>query len=285
MHKQLIRISTFILTAFLLLTLAGCGTQEKTNNLAVQAEKVETRHLKIGATVTPHAEILYKSKELLHKEGVEIEVVEFTDYTRLNEALEDGDLDANYFQHSLYLNDFNAKNNTEIVSAGKVHYEPFGLYGGRAASLDEVKEGSTIAVPNDATNEARALLLLEEAGLIKLNAAAGITATVFDIEENEYNLEIVELGAEQVARALKDVDFAVINGNYAISADLNPSKDALLIESSDTKAADAYANVIAVKKGAAQDEAIKKLLNVLHSEEIKTFINEKYEGAVLPVAN
>lgn len=273
--KQIQKLAALILIGLLTLTLVACGGQEEAKEF--------TDHLKIGATPTPHAEVLHEAAKLLEEQGIELEIVEFTDYTTINPALDSGDLDANYFQHGQYLDDFNEKNKTHLVAAGKVHYEPYGLYGGRAKSLDDLTDGAQIAVPNDATNEARALLLLEQAGLIKLKEGAGILATIHDIAENPHNLDIVELAAEQIPRALEDVDFAVINGNYAISAGLNVATDALVIESADGEAGQVYANVVAVKEGHENDKAVQALLDVLHSEELADWITDKYQGAVLPV--
>ncbi len=273
--KQLKKLTALILIALLTLALVACGGAKETAEF--------TAKLKIGATPTPHAEVLQEAAKILKEQGIELEIVEFTDYTTINPALDSGDLDANYFQHGQYLDDFNEKNKTELVSAGKVHYEPYGLYGGRLDSLDDLANGATIAVPNDATNEARALLLLEQAGLIKLKEGAGILATIHDIVDNPHELDIVELAAEQIPRALADVDFAVINGNYAISAGLNVATDALVIEAADGEAGNVYANVVAVKKGHENDPAVKALLDVLHSEALGQWIKDTYEGAVLPV--
>lgn len=265
------RCIAFILTLAFLVALPGCAKKDNVSGT-----------LTIGATPTPHAEILREAQKALKEKGIELEIIEFTDYTTINPALESGDLDANYFQHIQYLTDYNEKNGSKLVSAGKVHYEPYGLYGGKCSSLDQLQTGASIAVPNDATNEARALLLLEQAGLITLKAGAGILATVHDIADNPHQLDIVELAAEQIPRALRDVDFAVINGNYAISAGLNVARDALVIEAADGEAGKVYANVVAVREGDENREAINALLEVLHSEALCQWITEKYDGAVLP---
>ena len=191
-------------------------------------------------------------------------------------------MDANYFQHQPYLDDFNAQNGTTLVTVATVHFEPFGLYAGKTASLEELKEGAKVAVPNDTTNEARALLLLEAQGLIKLKEGAGINATKIDIVENPLNLEIVELEAAQIPRALQDVDIAAINGNYAVGAGLS-LKDALAVEAADSLAAQTYGNVVVVKEGNEESEKTKALVEVILSEEVKTFINDNYDGAVVPV--
>ena len=243
---------------------------------------LEGTTIKVGATPAPHAEILEVAKGILAEQGITLEIVEFNDYIQPNLAVESGELDANYFQHITYMNEFNVSDGTHLVSAAEVHYEPFGLYAGKTATLDELADGAQIAVPNDTTNEARALLLLEQEGLITLREGAGITATKADIEENPKNLEIVELEASQLPVRLADVDMAVINGNYALDAGLNVS-DALAVESADGEAAQAYVNVLAVKEGRETDPAIQALAAALCSDEVKTYIEENYNGAVVAV--
>lgn len=238
----------------------------------------------VGASPAPHAEILKAAAPILEKQGITLVVKEFTDYVLPNTALEGKDLDANYFQHQPYLDDFNKKNGTSIVSAGAIHYEPLGLYPGKTKALDALKNGAVIAVPNDTSNEARALLLLQAAGLITLKADAGLTATVKDIAENPKKLEIKELEAAQIARTLPDVDLAVINGNYAIEAGLNAASDALAKEEKDSLAAKTYANIIAVRTGDESRPEIKALVAVLQSDEIKKFIDDTYKGAVVPAS-
>ena len=240
----------------------------------------ELAKVKVGASVTPHAEILNAVKDELKAAGYDLEVVEFTDYVLPNTALEQGDLDANYFQHTPYLENFNEEKGTHLVSVGKIHYEPFGIYAGKTSDLSAIPEGGSIAIPNDGTNEARALLLLEAQGLIKLKEGVTFTATVLDIAENPKNLSIKEIEAAQLARSLQDVDAAVINGNYAIQAGLKV-KDALAIEDKDSIAADTYANVLVVKEGHENDDATKALLAALQSDTAKKFMEEKYEGAVI----
>lgn len=252
--------------------------QESENN-----SSGENTVIKIGATPAPHAEILKKAAEILETKGYTLEIVEFTDYVQPNIAVNDGALDANYFQHQPYLDAFNEERGTDLVSVAVIHYEPFGIYPGKTASLDELKDGATVAVPNDTTNEARALLLLEAQGLIKLKEDAGLKATVNDIIENPKNLEIIEIEAAQIPHSLQDVDIAVINGNYAIEAGLNVAKDALATEDADSIGAKTYGNVVAVKKGNENNEAVKALVEVLKSDEIKQFINDTYEGAVVPL--
>lgn len=298
------RITSFML-AFTLAAgaLAGCATKaepEATNSETTKDSSTETKDdstdttdakteeattedktIKVGASPTPHAEILEQAKAILEKDGYTLEIVEYNDYVLPNTALDTGELDANYFQHKPYLDDFNKENGTDIVSAGAIHFEPFGIYAGKTKSIEELKEGATIAVPNDATNEARALLLLEAQGLIKLKADAGLSATKLDIEENKLNLNIEEIEAAQIARALPDVDLAAINGNYAIQGGLSVS-DALATEEADSLAATTYANIIAVNAGNENSEKVQALLKALQSEEIRKFIEEKYTGAVVP---
>ena len=243
---------------------------------------LEGTTIKVGATPAPHAEILEIAKGILAEQGITLEIVEFNDYIQPNLAVESGELDANYFQHITYMNEFNVSDGTHLVSAAEIHYEPFGLYAGKTASIDELADGAQIAVPNDTTNEARALLLLQQEGLITLKEGAGITATKADIAENPKNLDIVELEASQLPVRLGDVDMAVINGNYAIDAGLKVS-DALAVESADGEAAQAYVNVLAVKEGHENDPAIQALVEALKSDEVKTFMDETYEGAVVPM--
>ena len=242
----------------------------------------DDKTITVAASETPHSEILEAAKPILEEEGYDLEVTVFDDYVQPNEVVESGDFDANYFQHIPYLNSFNEEKGTYLVNAGGIHYEPFGIYPGTKSSLDDIADGDTIAVPNDTTNEARALLLLQDNGIIKLKDGAGLEATVNDIEENPYNVEIVELAAEQVARVAEETSYIVLNGNYALQAGYSVSKDALAYETSDSEAAKTYVNVIAVKEGNENSDKIKALVDVLKSDEIKDFINEKYDGAVIP---
>jgi D-methionine transport system substrate-binding protein len=266
------KLITILLTVAVIATVfVGCG---KTN---------ESKTIKIGASVTPHAEILKVAKDILAEQGYTLEIVEYNDYVIPNTATESGELLANYFQHQPYLTDFNTEKGTHLVSVASIHYEPFGIYAGKTKSLDALADGATIAVPNDGTNEARALLLLEAQGLIKLKADVGFTATALDIESNPKNLVIKEIEAAQLARALTDVDLAVINGNYAIEAGLKVGTDALAVEDKDSEAAQTYANIVAVKEGNENNEGIKALVKALKSDKVRNFINEKYEGAVIPL--
>ena len=272
--------------------LAGCGggtgtSQTPAGNSESPAASTETGSLegttlKVGATPAPHAEILEVVKDLLAEQGITLDIVEFNDYIQPNNAVEDGSLDANYFQHITYMNDFNDQNGTHLVSAAEVHYEPMSLYAGKVSSLDELADGALIGVPNDATNEARALLVLQQEGLITLRDGAGITATINDIVDNPKNLQFSEMEAAQLPLRLADLDMAVINGNYAIDAGLSMD-DALATESADGEAAQAYVNVLAVKEGRETDPAIQALAAALCSDEVKTYIEENYNGAVVAV--
>lgn len=249
---------------------------------AADAPVEEKGTITVAASPTPHAEILAEAKKILAKEGWDLEVTEFEDYVQPNLVVESGEFDANYFQHIPYLEDFNANQGTHLVNAGGIHYEPFGIYPGTKASLDELENGDVIAVPNDTTNEARALLLLEANGIITLKEGAGLAATVKDIEENPLNIKIQELEAAQVSRVKDEVAFVVLNGNYALAAGFSVAKDAVAYETSDSEAAKTYVNVIAVKEGNENSEGIQALVNVLKSDEIKTYITENYDGAVIP---
>ena len=238
--------------------------------------------IKVAASATPHAEILAAAKPILAEQGWDLEVTEFDDYVLPNEVVESGEMDANYFQHVPYLDSFNEEKGTHLVEVGKIHYEPFGIYPGTKADLGEIADGDVIAVPNDTTNEARALLLLQDNGIITLKEGAGLEATVNDIAENHYNIKIEELAAESVARVTDEVAYVVLNGNYALQAGFSVAKDALAYEKSDSEAAKTYVNVIVVKEGNEDNEGVKALVDVLKSDEIKKFINDKYDGAVIP---
>ncbi len=258
-----------ILLVLLALFFIACGGKKTEEESAV---------IKVGATPVPHSEILQAVREDLAAEGLELEIVEFTDYVTPNLALNDGEIDANFFQHLPYLDKFAEERGLDLVSVGTVHVEPMGLYSKKINSLDDLKDGSVIAIPNDPSNGGRALLLLQAKGLIKLDAEAGLNATELDVTENPKKLEFRALDAAQLPRVLADVDAAVINGNYALESDLNPSKDAMLIEGAESP----YANIVVAKAGRENEEKIQKLMKVLQSEKVKTFIEEKYNGAVVP---
>lgn len=280
-----IRLITLILSLGIVgVLLTGCGGKDfgSSDKKADAGSEKNLEVIKVGASITPHAEILRSVSDELEKQGYKLEVVEYNDYIIPNTALESGELDANYIQHLPYLEDFNKENGTHIVSVADIHYEPFGIYAGKSDSLENLKEGAVIAVPNDTTNEARALLLLQDQGLIKLKENAGLTATVKDIADNPKNFEIKELEAAQVPKALQDVDVAAINTNYALEANLKLS-DALASEGADSLAAKTYANIIAVKEGNENAEKIKALIDAVKSDQVKKFIEDKYEGAVVPI--
>lgn len=262
--------------------ISGCGVQQAKDARQLAGSKEVV--LKVGATPAPHKEILEAAQPLLQQKGIKLEIVEFTDYILPNKALANGELDANYFQHVPYLEDFSKENQLDLTYTVKVHFEPMGIYPGKSKNLAQLPEKAVIAVPNDPTNEARALLLLEQAGLIKVKPGAGLKATRQDIIENPKQLQIQELDAAQIPRSLPDVDLAVINGNYAVEAGLNAGKDALVSEDKNSEAAQTFGNIIAVRKGDENKEAIKALGEVLLSQEIKKFIEEKYQGAVLPLS-
>lgn len=263
-----------ILTGVLALTsLTGCGN---TNS------KADGKTIKIAASETPHSEILAKAKDILKEQGYNLEVTVFDDYVQPMTVVESDEFDGNYAVHVPYLEQFNEEQGTHLVNAGGIHYEPFGIYAGTKKSLDDIADGDTIAVPNDTTNEARALLLLEDNGLLKLKEGAGLTATVNDIEENPHNIKFQELEAAQVARVRQEVAFVVLNGNYALEAGLSVAKDSIAFEASDSEAAKTYVNVIAVKDGNEDNDAIQALVKVLKSDEIKQYINDTYDGAVVP---
>lgn len=260
--------------AVLAVGLTACGGKEN---------KADDKTITVAASPTPHAEILEASKDLLKEKGYTLEIKEFDDYPQQNVVVDEGEFDANYFQHQPYLDNFNEEKGSDLVSAAKIHYEPLGIYPGASEDLENIKDGAKIAVPNDATNEARALLLLEENGIITLKEDAGLNATKKDVEENPHNIEIVELDAAQIARVVEELDFVVLNGNYALDAGFNVQTDAIAKEEADSEAAQTYANIIAVKKENKDSEKIKALVEVLQSEEIGTFITDTYEGAVVPM--
>ncbi len=241
----------------------------------------ELEKIIVGATPAPHAEILNAAKDILKEKGYELVVKEYTDYVQPNMALESGDLDANYFQHKPYLDQFNEQKGTDLVSAAAIHYEPFGIYAGKTDSIDKLPDGAQIAVPNDVSNEARALLLLADQGLIGLKEGVELDATKNDIVKNDKNFKIVEVEAAQLPRSLGDVDVAVINGNYAIEAGLKVS-DALAVEDAKSVAATLYSNIIAVRAGEESSEKTKALVEALTSDTVKKFIEDTYEGAVVP---
>lgn len=268
-----------LLTGVLTLGMVGCGGGAAEAPAEDTAEGVT---LKIGASPTPHAEILGAAKEELAAKGINLEIVEFTDYVQPNLALDTEDLDANYFQHGPYLETFNAEHETDLIPIGSVHFEPMAIYAGTVTDLSAIPEGTKVGIPNDGTNGGRALLLLEANGLIKLNPEAGISATKLDVVENPLNLEIIDMEAAQLPLSLSDLGLAVINGNYAMQNGLTKD-DSLAIEGADSLAAETYANIVVVKTGVGDAEVLDTLMEVLHGETVTTFINETYGGAVAPV--
>ena len=294
------KLAAVLLTGVLAFgTLTGCGssteeapaqdstTEAEAGETADEAgEAEETGDLQVitvAASATPHAEILEQAKPLLAEQGYDLQVTVFDDYVQPNMVVDSGDFDANYFQHKQYLEAFNEERGTDLANAGGIHYEPFGIYPSAKASLDELSEGDTIAVPNDTTNEARALLLLQDNGIITLKEGAGLMATVTDIVENPMNVEIVELEAAQVPRVVGETSYVVMNGNYALQAGYSVATDALAYEQADSEASQTYVNVIAVKAGNEESDAVKALVDVLKSDEIAAYINDTYQGAVIPV--
>lgn len=280
--KKLITLALVLVLSLGLLSACGSPAATPTPDApSTGSPEVELETIRVGASITPHAEILAVCTDILAEQGYKLEIVEFTDYVLPNTTLEDGDLDANYFQHLPYLEGFNAERNTHIVSVLAVHYEPMGVYPGQRSSLDEIQEGDTIAVPNDGSNEARALLLLEACGLIKLREGVAFDATKLDIAENPLNLNILELDAANIAPSLPDVAFGVINGNYALQAGLNAGTDALETEAADSAAAQTYANILCVRAGEETTEKTLALVAALSSETVRQYIADTYQGAVI----
>ena len=258
---------------------ADADAAEETDAADIPNGNGET--IKIAATPVPHAEILEEAAKILENYGYKLDIVEFDDYVQPNLVVESGEFDANYFQHVPYLDSFNEEQGTHLVVAGEIHYEPFGIYPGKKASLDEIGDGDKIAIPNDTTNEARALLLLQDNGLITLKEGVGLTATVNDVVENPHNIEFVELEAAQVARVVKEVEYVILNGNYALEAGYSVGKDSIAYEASDSEAAKTYVNIVTVLEGNENSDKIQALVKVLRSDDIKKFIEDTYDGAVI----
>ena len=251
--------------------------------LAGCAGSADGKTITVAASPTPHAEILKVAAEVLAKDGYTLEVKEFSDYVVPNNVVEDGEIDANYFQHQPYLDTFNAENGTHLVSVAEIHYEPFGIYAGTKSAVADLADGDKIAIPNDGSNRARALLLLEAQGILTLKEGAGMEATVLDIAENPLNLTVVEMEAAQIAGVRDSVALAVINGNYALNAGLNAGTDAIATEDPNSVSAQTYANVLVVKEGNENSEKTKALVKALTSQEVRDYINETYSGAVVPI--
>lgn len=268
----------------LCLGLAACGGDTTEETTDTQESSGETVTLRVGATPAPHQEILEQVVDDLAAQGITLEIVPYNDYVAPNTAVEEGVDDANFFQHITYMEqDFNQSRGYHLVNAGTIHYEPMGIYAGKSDSLENVPDGAVIAIPNDATNEGRALLLLQDLGLLTLKEDAGLEATPNDIAENPHNLQFKELEAAMLPQTIDEVDFSVINSNYALDAGLNPTTDALGMEDTESDAAQAYANIIAVKEGNENNEAIKALVAALQSDEIREFIETTYNGSVVPM--
>ena len=277
------KILTLILALTMAVGLCACGGGDAPTEEPAAEEPAETITLKVAASPTPHAEILAQVVDVLAEQGIDLQITEYGDYVIPNTAVEEGDEDANFFQHTPYMEQFNEENGTHLVSVAKIHYEPMGIYPGMTASLEELPDGATIAVPNDVTNEARALLLLEAQGLIEVDDAAGLNATPNDITSNPKNLQFKELEAAMLPQTVEEVDLSIINSNYALQGGLNPATDALASEDPDSDAAQTYANIIAVKEGNENNEAIQALVKALQSDAVREYINETYSGAVVPM--
>ncbi len=280
MKKKLLSLAlATILTAGLV---TGCGSSASSSDQSSSQDNTQKKTITVAASQTPHSEILAEAAKILEKQGYELKVTVFDDYVQPNNVVESGEFDANYMEHVPYMEQFNKENGTHIVNAGGIHYEPFGIYPGTKKKLDDLAEGDTIAIPNDTTNEARALLLLQDNGLLTLKDGAGLTATINDIKENPKKLKFQELEAAQVAKVKDEVAFVVLNGNYALEAGYSVSKDSIAYEKADSEAAKTYVNIIGVKEGNENSDGIKALVKVLKSDDIKKFINDKYDGAVIP---
>ena len=282
--KQHIKpLAGIVAAAGLALALTACGGNSGAATTAAASSGAASDNvITVGASPSPHAEILEAIKPELEAQGYELKVVEYSDYVQPNVALSEGDLDANYFQHLPYLENYNTENGTDLASAGAIHFEPMGLYAGKSSDITNVPDGAKIAVPSDATNEARALLLLQDQGVIKLTDGVGLEATANDIVENPHNVELVEVEAAAVPRSLQDADFGVINGNYALSAGLDTSAT-LASEDADSEAAQTYANLVAVRNGDEDSEKTQALLKALTSDTARKFIEDTYKGSVIPV--
>ncbi len=274
MKKKLLSIVLVLVMMTGVLTACGTAATTETGESLVSVT--------VAASATPHAEILEQAVAAMAAKGYDLQITEFTDYVQPNNVVESGEFDANFFQHTPYLEQFNVEQGTHLVNVGNIHYEPFGIYPGTENDLTQISEGATIAVPNDTTNEARALLLLQDNGLITLKEGVGLNATKLDIVDNPKNLEILELEAAQISRMLDEVAFGVLNGNYALQAGLSVSENAVAYELSDSEAAKTYVNIIVVKEGNEEHAGVKALVDILKSEEIVNYINNTYDGAVVP---
>lgn len=279
MKKKLFSLA---LALSLTLSLAACGGDSGASSAPAASAPAETVTLKVAASPTPHAEILRQVQSVLAEQGIDLQITEYGDYVIPNTAVEEGDEDVNYFQHLPYLEQFNAENGTHLVSVAPIHYEPFGIYPCKSASLEELPDGATVAVPNDATNEARALQLLAAQGLIEIDPAAGLKATPNDITSNPKNLQFMELEAAMMPQVTTEVDIAAINGNYALQAGFSSAADAIALEDPNSEAAQTFANIIVVKEGNEGNAAVLALVEALQSDAVKEYINTTYENNVLP---
>ena len=282
MKNQFKNIITAVLAFTVAVSAAACTGADTSTVSSETASEAAAAVIKVGANITPHSEILEQAKPILAEKGITLEIVQLEDSVTPNTGVIERSLDANYFQHVPYLEQFNSENGSDLVSIGAIHYEPFGIYAGKTNDLSKLEDGAVVAVPNNVTNEARALLLLAQEGIISLKEEAGVNATVEDITDNPKNIEFKELAPEQLVSALPDVDIAVINGNYAIEGGLHVSQ-ALAVEANDGVAAVTYGNIIATSPDKADDESLKTLVEVLQSDEISSFIRDKYDGAVVPL--
>ena len=276
------KIFSLALALSLTLSLAACGGDSGASSAPAASAPAATVTLKVAASPTPHAEILRQVQPVLAEQGIDLQITEYGDYVIPNTAVEEGDEDVNYFQHLPYLEQFNAENGTHLVSVAPIHYEPFGIYPCKSASLEELPDGATVAVPNDATNEARALQLLAAQGLIEIDPAAGLKATPNDITSNPKNLQFMELEAAMMPQVTTEVDIAAINGNYALQAGFSSAADAIALEDPNSEAAQTFANIIVVKEGNESNAAVLALVEALQSDAVKEYINTTYENNVLP---
>ena len=275
-----------VLALVLALSLTACGEKapaSSSSDAQAPAETAEPTVLNVAASPTPHAEILAQVKDVLAEQGIDLQIHEYGDYVVPNTAVEEGDEDVNYFQHQPYLDQFNEENGTHLVSVAAIHYEPFGIYPCKTDSLDALPDGATVAVPNDATNEARALQLLAAQGLIEIDPNAGLKATPNDITRKPKNLQFVERAAAMVPNVTTEVDIAAINGNYALQAGFSSANDAIALEDADSEAAQTYANIIVVKEGNENNPAVLALVEALKSDAVRDYINETYNNNVLPI--
>ena len=278
------KILALLFALTMAVSLCACGSAPAEEEAApAEDAAAETVTLKVAATPIPHAEVLYQVVDVLAEQGIDLQVTEYSDYVVPNTAVEEGDMDANYFQHTPYLDQFNEENGTHLVSVAPVHFEAMGIYGGITTAIEELPDGAKVAVPNDATNEARALQLLAAQGLIEIDPAAGLKATPNDITSNPKNIQFMELEAAMLPQTVEEVNLSVINSNYALEAGLNPAEDALAAEDSASEAAQTFANIVVVKEGNEENPAIQALVAALQSDAVRDFINETYSGAVVPM--